>query len=101
MTTGEEGGSICKVRKGAEYKGIGGERGFNVLSESEVQGVDDNRFGNNGSIDIIQGSVNEILTREGISGGHLGTREDFPDDIKVLEEEGPASLASRQLVRVL
>ena len=72
-----------------------------MLSKSEVQGIDDNRFRNNGGINIIQGSVNEIAMREGISGGHFGTREDFPDNIKVLEEEGPASLVSRQLARVL
>ena len=51
--TGEKGGSVCKVGKGAEYEGVGGGRRFNVSSESEVQGVDDNWFGNNGSVDII------------------------------------------------
>ena len=72
-----------------------------MTGESEVQGIDNNQFGNNGSIDIVRGSVNEVTTREGIGGGHFGTREDFPDDIKVLEEERPVSLASRQLARVL
>ena len=57
--------------------------------------MDNYRVGNDRSIDIVKGSVNEVATGEGVGGGHPGTREDFPDDIKVLEEEGPAGLSSR------
>ena len=71
------------------------------MSKSKVKGIDDNWFGNNRSINIIGGSVNEVAMREGVGRGHFGTREDFPDDIKVLEEEGPASLLSRWFARVL
>ena len=70
------------------------------MSRSEVQGVDNHWFGNNRGVDIIQGSINEVVTRQGIRGGHLGTRKDFPNYIKVLEEEGPASLGLRQFVGV-
>ena len=51
--------------------------------------------GNDRGINIIEGSVNEVTTGEGVSGGHLGTRENLPDDIKILEKEGPTGLLSR------
>ena len=40
------------------------------------------------------------MVREGVGWGHLGTQEDFPNDVKVLEKQGPASLALRQFVGV-
>ena len=70
------------------------------MSESEVQGVDNHWFGNNRAVDIIRRGINEVVMRLGVSGGHLGTREDSPNYIKVLEEEGPVSLASRQFAGV-
>ena len=66
-----------------------------MTSKSEVEGIDDNQFRNDRSIDIIEESVNEVAMREGIGRGHFGAWEDFPDNIKVLEEEGPASLMLR------
>ena len=42
-----------------------------------------------------------VFTREGISRSHLYPGGDLPDNVKVLEEEGPASLATREFVRVL
>ena len=71
-----------------------------MMGESEVQGVDNYWFANDRSVDVIRGSVNEVAMREGVGGGHLSTREDFPNYIKVLKEEGPVSLASRQCARV-
>ena len=41
------------------------------------------------------------MAREGVGWGHLSTREDFPNYIKVLKEKGPASLALRRFMRVL
>ena len=66
-----------------------------MTSEGKVECLDDYRVGNDGGINIVRGGVNGISTGEGVSGGHLGTRENFPYDIEVLEEEGPASLSSR------
>ena len=71
-----------------------------MTSKSEIQSIDNNWFGDNGGVNIIQGSINGIVVRQSVSRGHLGTREDLPDDVKALEEEGPASLASRQFTRV-
>ena len=42
-----------------------------------------------------------ILSRKGISGSHLCSQGNFPDDVEVLEKEGPASLMTRELARVL
>ena len=41
-----------------------------------------------------------VLLREGISRPHLHSWGDLPDDVKVLEEERPASLVMREFVRV-
>ena len=66
-----------------------------MTSKSKVKGIDNNQFRNDRSVDIIGGSVNEVATREGVGRGHFGAWEDFPDDIKVLKDEGPASLTLR------
>ena len=91
----EQGRSIREVGNGTENQGIRGGGGFDMASKSEVECLDDHRVGNDRGIDIIRGSVNGVSTREGIGGGHLGTRENLPDDIKVLEKEGPTGLLSR------
>ena len=91
----KEGGSVREVGKGPEDKRIRGRGQFDVTSKSEIQCLDNYWVGNNRSINIVEGSVNEIAMGEGVGGGHPGTREDFSDDIKVLEEEGPAGLSSR------
>ena len=55
-----------------------------MTSESKVEGVDDSGHRNNRGIIIIEGSVNLIVTREGVGRSKFGTWEDFPDDVKVL-----------------
>ena len=42
-----------------------------------------------------------ILSRKGISGSHLCSWGNLPDDVKILEKERPASLAMREFVRIL
>ena len=42
-----------------------------------------------------------ILSRKGISGSHLCPRGNLPDNVKILEKEEPASLAMRELARIL
>ena len=66
-----------------------------MVSKSEVECLDDYWVGNDRGVDIIKGSVNGISMRESVGGGHLGTRENLPDDIKVLEKEGPTGLSPR------
>ena len=55
-----------------------------MTSESKVEGIDDSRFRNNRGIIVIEGSVNLIVTREGVGRSEFSTWEDFPDDVKVL-----------------
>ena len=91
----DQGRSICEVGNGTENQGIGGGGRFDMASKSEVECLDDYWVGNDRGVDIIRGSVNGVLTREGISRGHLRTRENLPDNIKVLEKEGPTGLSPR------
>ena len=42
-----------------------------------------------------------ILLRKGISGSHLCSQGNLPDDVEILEKEGPVSLVTRELARVL
>ena len=83
-----------------KYERVRGRGRFDVTSKSKIQGIYNHWLRNNGGINIIRGSVYGIMTRQGIGGSHLGTRKDFPNYIKVLEEEGPASLLSRQFAGV-
>ena len=97
---GEEGESIREVGKSMKHERVRGRGRFDVTSKSKVQGIDNHWLRNNRGVNIIQGSVYGITMRQGVGGGHLGTRKDFPKYIKVLEEEGPVSLALRQFVGV-
>ena len=72
-----------------------------MARESEVEGIDDHRIREDGSICIVGSGIQEILSRKGISGSHLCSRGNLPDDVKILEKEGPASLAMRELARIL
>ena len=42
-----------------------------------------------------------ILSRKGISRSHLCPWGNLPDNVKILEKEEPASLAMRELARIL
>ena len=55
-----------------------------MACEGEVESIDNNRFRDNGGVDIIRGGANRVMAGEGIHGGHFSTREDFPDNVKVL-----------------
>ena len=72
-----------------------------MVGQGEIEGIDDHGVQEDGSVCIIHSSVQVVFMREGISRSHLHPRGDLPDNVKVLEEEGPASLATRDFVRVL
>ena len=72
-----------------------------MTGEHEVKRVDDHGFGQDGSISIVSSGVKVISLGESISGSHVSPRGDFPDEIKVLKKEGPASLSSGEFGRVL
>ena len=69
--------------------------------EGEGEGIDDHRVREDGSICVISSGIQVILSRKGISGSHLCPRSNLPDNVKILEKEGPASLAMREFVRIL
>ena len=72
-----------------------------MMGKREVRRVDDHGVGKDGSISIIPSGVEVISLGESISGSHVSTRGDLPDEIKVLKKEGPASLSSGEFARVL
>ena len=74
---------------------------MDVTREGEVEGIDDHGIRDDGSVCIVLHSVQVILSRERISRSHLCSRGDPPNDVKVLEKEGPAGLAMRRFSRIL
>ena len=96
----EQGGSLIQSSKCLKHKGIRGGGGFDVMGEHEIKRVDDHRVGKDGSISIIPSGVEVISLGESISGSHVSSRGDLPDEIKVQKKEGPASLLSGEFVRV-
>ena len=71
------------------------------MREGEVEGVDDHRVQEDGSVCIVGSGIQVILSRKGVSGSHLCPWSNLPDDVEILEKEGPASLAMREFVWVL
>ena len=72
-----------------------------MVRESEVEGIDDHRIWEDVSVCVIGSGIYVILLRKGISGSYLCSQGNLPDDVKILEKEGPASLAMREFARVL
>ena len=50
---GEEGGSICEIGKSLEYQRVRRGGRFDVMSEREVQGIDNHWVRNDRGINII------------------------------------------------
>ena len=63
-----------------------------MAGKGEIKGINDGGFGDDGGIVIIKGSVDLVVTRESVGGGEFGTRENFPDDVEVLQEKRPSGL---------
>ena len=55
-----------------------------MAREGEVKGLDDHQVWDNGNINIVISSINEVFSRKGISGCHLSAGCDLPMNIKVL-----------------
>ena len=72
-----------------------------MMREGEVEGIDDCRIREDGSVCIVGSGVQVIFLRKGISGSHLCSWGNFPDDVKILEKEGPASLVTREFAWIL
>ena len=52
-------------------------------------------------VSALSAVVQVILSRKGISRSHLCPWGNLPDDVKILEPEGPMSLAMREFVWIL
>jgi hypothetical protein len=74
---------------------------LDVTNEREIEGINDGRRGNNGSIDIIQGRVNIISPGKSICWSHFCTGENLPYDVEVLEKQSPSGLSTREFTRFL
>jgi hypothetical protein len=79
-------GLFRQVLDGSEYEGIGGGQVLNVANKREIESTNDSRGGNDGGVDVIQGSVNMSSARESIGWSHLGSRKDLPYDVEVLKK---------------
>ena len=55
-----------------------------MAHKGEVKSLDDHWVWDNGNINIVISSVNEVFSRKGVSGRHLCTRCDLPVDIEIL-----------------
>ena len=71
-----------------------------MASKREVKRVDDHGVRQDGGVGIVSSGVKVISPGESISGSHVGSRGDLPNEIKVLKKERPASLSSREFSRV-
>lgn len=56
------------------------------MKRHHVLGGRDDRIRANGGGLVVKGGVDKILSRKCIGWGHLGSRSNFPYDVKVLEE---------------
>ena len=74
---------------------------MDVMREGEVKGIDDHRVREDGSVCVISSGIQVIFSRKGICRSHLCSRGNLPDNVKILEKEGPASLVTRELERIL
>ena len=71
-----------------------------MAGEGKIESIDDGRFGDNGSIVIVEGSVDLVVAGEGVGGGKFGTWENFPDYVEVLQEKRPSGLPAREFAGV-
>ena len=72
-----------------------------MAGEDKVEGVNNNRLGKNGDVDIVPGSVKMVLARQSIGRSHMLAWGNRPNNVKVLKEERPMGLPVRKFSRVL
>ena len=72
-----------------------------MVREGEIESVDDQWIRDDGGIYIVSCGIQVILLRECVHRSHLHSRGYFPDNVKILEKEGPASLMTREFAQIL
>ena len=73
---------------------------MDVAGKGEIKSIDDRRFRHNSSVSIVRGGIDLVIVGKGISRSEFGTRENLPDNIEVLQKEGPVGLSTREFVGV-
>ena len=73
---------------------------MDVAGKGEIKSIDDCRFWHNSSVSIVRGGIDLVIAGKGISQSEFGTRENLPDNIEVLQKEGPAGLSTREFAGV-
>ena len=73
---------------------------LDMSCEREVEGSDYCRFWAYSCVGVVFGGINGVSLGKSIRRGHFRPRCDLPDDIKVLQEQGPSGLSSGQFARV-
>ena len=71
------------------------------MREGEVKGIDDHRIWEDGGVYVVGSGIQVIFSRKGISRSHLCSWGNLPDNVKILEKEGPVSLAMREFAWIL
>ena len=82
--TREQRGAILHGLDCFQNKGVRRGRGFDMVCEGEVKSLDNHWIQDNGNINIVISSVDEVFSRKGISRCHPCPRCDLPADIEVL-----------------
>ena len=71
-----------------------------MAREGEIESIDDHWIRDDGGIDVVSRGIQVILSRESIHRSHLHSRGHFPDNVEILEKEGPVSLSTREFTRI-
>ena len=64
-----------------------------MARKGEVKSLDDHQVWDNGDINVVLSSIDEVFLRKGISRCHPCARCDLPTDIEILQKQGPTSLS--------
>ena len=72
-----------------------------MAREGEIESIDDHRIREDGGIHVVSCGIQVILSRESVRRPHLHSRGHLPDNVEILEKEGPVSLSTREFTGVL
>ena len=80
----EQRGAILHSLDCFQNKGVRRGRGFDMACKGEVKSLDDHWIWDNGDINVVISSVDEVFSGKGVSERHPCTRCDLPADIEIL-----------------
>jgi hypothetical protein len=101
MGMGEKRGSLIEGLESGEHKGVGGGGQGDFISEGNINGTGEKVVGEQHELLIVVGRVDVVMVGEGISGTHLSPRCMMEVQVKILQEQIPACLSVRQLMRLV